>query len=949
MSTPHVAGAAALLTQARPSWTAAQMQSALMTTGRPTVLDFFTGTTSTPYAQGSGHIDVGAAARAGLLFDETFAAYLAANPADGGDPKTLNLPSFADSRCRGLCSWQRTATVPVNPDAPVPDDVTWTASVSSDSGLALDVELTETTVSPGESTTIDVTADVRNSAAGHTRFGRITLTPSDPAVPAVTMPVAVVPDGGDLPDAIEITTRRDAGSHVVAGLRTLEVTEFTAAVRGKPATMHEGSLTEDPTFTPFDRLSQVDVHLLDVPPGASRLVAEVLRGEMDDAELLLGIGDTPGWDTLVCWPSTFGFGDECEIADPPAGTWWVVVQNSVPSTLAASDTYVLATGVITGADDDGGAGMAGPQGTVPMDDPYDVQFHWDVPALEPGGVWYGTATLGASPETPANIGSIPVTLRRAADDVTATAAVDEASPGDTISYQIAVQPNVTTVDRRYTITDTVPDGLTVVPGSVTDGGVVDGQTITWEVDAPTSFGATKRYVASTPATDEQCASWAGFVDLSASGIPFAALDGDSAAADAFAEIGPFELYGQQYPSLTVTEDGMVTVTGGHDGQSRGAQAIPDTDAPNGVFAALWSDLELARRAGRGVRLAVDHANRAAVIQWDNPFEFTTGDTTGPSVGKFQAWIYPTVRDDRPEVTFEYSDLGTLPDGATIGIENILGDTATSVLNAGDPSTVVQDGGTICLDYRASTLDPVSLDYDVTVDAGAAPGVYATEAVHVTDDPFAEPATVSVGVEVRSVAPSAPAGLVARPGNRSARLSWSPPESPGNTAMRDYVIQRSISRGGPWRTVPDGVSTARRFTVTGLHNGTRYFFRVAARNAAGTGAKSAAVAARPRTVPWRPQAPSATPMPRAVHLTWVAPARDGSARISDYVIQRSISRTGPWRTVPDGVSTARRFTVTGLHNGTRYFFRIAARNAAGTGAPSVTVSATPQRQRPSIGS
>jgi hypothetical protein len=78
------------------------------------------------------------------------------------------------------------------------------------------------------------------------------------------------------------------------------------------------------------------------------------------------------------------------------------------------------------------------------------------------------------------------------------------------------------------------------------------------------------------------------------------------------------------------------------------------------------------------------------------------------------------------------------------------------------------------------------------------------------------------------------------------------------------------------------------------------------------------------------------------LTWIAPARNGGARISDYVIKRSTSRRGPWRTVPDRVSTARRFTVTGLTNGTRYFFRVAARNAAGRGAASVTVSTTPRR-------
>ena len=73
------------------------------------------GAPATPYQQGAGHIDVGAAARAGLLFYEAIADYIAANPAEGGDPKSLNVPSFADSQCVAVCSWERTATVPVEP------------------------------------------------------------------------------------------------------------------------------------------------------------------------------------------------------------------------------------------------------------------------------------------------------------------------------------------------------------------------------------------------------------------------------------------------------------------------------------------------------------------------------------------------------------------------------------------------------------------------------------------------------------------------------------------------------------------------------------------------------------------------------------------------------------------------------------------------------------------
>ena len=115
MASPHVAGAGALLTQARPDWSPAQMQSALMTTARPTVVDF-DGTPATPYEQGAGAVNVGLAAMAGLLFDETLANYMAADPDEGGDPKALNLPSFADTQCLAVCSWTRTASVPDNAD-----------------------------------------------------------------------------------------------------------------------------------------------------------------------------------------------------------------------------------------------------------------------------------------------------------------------------------------------------------------------------------------------------------------------------------------------------------------------------------------------------------------------------------------------------------------------------------------------------------------------------------------------------------------------------------------------------------------------------------------------------------------------------------------------------------------------------------------------------------------
>ena len=68
----------------------------------------------------------------------------------------------------------------------------------------------------------------------------------------------------------------------------------------------------------------------------------------------------------------------------------------------------------------------------------------------------------------------------------------------------------------------------------------------------------------------------------------------------------------------------------------------------------------------------------------------------------------------------------------------------------------------------------------------------------------------------------------------------------------------------------------------------------------------------------------------VSLVWSAPASNGGASITDYVIQYSSSTGTTWSTFADGTSTATTATVTGLTNGSSYIFKVAAINSAGTG-------------------
>ena len=110
MSAPHTAGAGAVLKSAHPTWTPDNIRSALMLTAVTDVRKEDGTTAADFFDMGAGSIRVNLATQTGLVMNETAANYTAANPEEGGDPKTLNIPSVANASCVGLCDWTRTVT-----------------------------------------------------------------------------------------------------------------------------------------------------------------------------------------------------------------------------------------------------------------------------------------------------------------------------------------------------------------------------------------------------------------------------------------------------------------------------------------------------------------------------------------------------------------------------------------------------------------------------------------------------------------------------------------------------------------------------------------------------------------------------------------------------------------------------------------------------------------------
>lgn len=134
------------------------------------------------------------------------------------------------------------------------------------------------------------------------------------------------------------------------------------------------------------------------------------------------------------------------------------------------------------------------------------------------------------------------------------------------------------------------------------------------------------------------------------------------------------------------------------------------------------------------------------------------------------------------------------------------------------------------------------------------------------------ASKSFTVTITATSPSAPTGLAATAGNSQASLSWTA-GSNGGSAITDYVIEYSTDNS-TWTTFTDGISTSTSATVTGLTNGTLYYFRVKATNTVGIGSASSNATATP-TAPAASggggsSTPTATPTPTPTPTTTQTP-------------------------------------------------------------------------------
>jgi Flp pilus assembly pilin Flp len=157
---------------------------------------------------------------------------------------------------------------------------------------------------------------------------------------------------------------------------------------------------------------------------------------------------------------------------------------------------------------------------------------------------------------------------------------------------------------------------------------------------------------------------------------------------------------------------------------------------------------------------------------------------------------------------------------------------------------------------------------------------------------------------------------------------------GSSCPADYVNYTSLQ-----------TTRSTSFESTGL-TGTRYCAAVRATNEAGetdwvrTGAPVTIQQAA--TAPGAPSITKASPDKYSVELKWNAPANDGGADITHYVVEFRESGDRDWSVAKDDVED-RQYTVPNLSKNTEHDFRVAAVNSAGMSQYSDVVSVKTDRR------
>lgn len=408
MSTPEVAGVAALLKEANPDWTPAQLKSALMTTAYRGVVDSDGTTPANPFERGAGHVDANSAIDPGLVYETSrldHEAYLCALPQASAvpsrdcalasaaglpsAPNEVNLPSIGVSALVSGDTLVRRVTN-IGPRT--------TYSLALEAPLGIDVSVSPTTLALGTGETGEFTVSFQRNGAplDQWSFGQLGWNDSTHTVGS---PMALRPVTLRAPAELSLN-----GSQ---GQTTLPVAfgysgSYQAVVHGLRAPLVlPGFVDDDPTRTfTFRTDNGVTAHLIDLPAGqlyARFSLFDELTDGADDLDLYVFY--CPNNNCVEVGESgSFTSAEEVDLITPQAGLYAALVHGFATDQVAGGPgaNYSLSVWSFGINDTVGNLAVSGPT-TVSEGDRTELALTWG--ALAPT-----TRYLGAiSHNTPAGI------------------------------------------------------------------------------------------------------------------------------------------------------------------------------------------------------------------------------------------------------------------------------------------------------------------------------------------------------------------------------------------------------------------------------------------------------------------------------------------------------------------------------------------------------------------
>jgi len=403
MSSPHIAGAAALLKSVHPDWNVNQIASAIETTATPELATDRGIDAADAQERGAGRPQLGVAANTGVYLAVTANEFANADPANGGQPRDLNLPGLVDARCPGKCSFTRQVTDHVGGG-------NWTASAL---GLPENVDVTITpaifSLESGETQELVIDIDIsRSGIVDEWISGSVRLSAAGLPDQFLTLSVH-----WGLPASLRLTDDRNGGWQEVtlAGPIDMPDATFTSGGLEKPGM---ANLLQDPTDDdPYDGGAGVFTTWHSLPQGALWLYAQTLNSTAEDLDLYVGRDDNGDGiaeaSEELCNSITPDVLERCNLYDLQAGNYWILVQNWL-ATGPGGDLATVAHAAIVPSTDDNLA-VSGP-GIVQANQSFPLRLSWDNLNALPGEQFFGAVAIGSNRDAPTNIAMIPVVFNR---------------------------------------------------------------------------------------------------------------------------------------------------------------------------------------------------------------------------------------------------------------------------------------------------------------------------------------------------------------------------------------------------------------------------------------------------------------------------------------------------------------------------------------------------------